>query len=351
MAGRADETRLTLPPTAGGGIARAAYARAMQSGLHLEPLLQRAGLTVQQVEDLEIRIGVGNQIKLVDLIANSLPDEFLGIHLALEVELRELGLLYYVQASSDTLGQALKRLARYSSIQNEGVKIKYREHKEVTIAFEYANVGRWKDRHQIEFFVALLVRLCRHFCDRRLSPSCIKLAHRRKGVPVEVKAFFGCDVLFGNDLDEVVYREPVAYLPLSNADPYLNVLLLKYCDEALSARSRTEKSWRLSVENAIVPLLPHGEPRIAEISQRLGVSQRTLVRRLAAEGSTFTGVLEGLRFDLAKRYLQEPDLPISEITWLLGYGQVSAFDHAFKRWSGQTPKQRRVLDGVRQPST
>ena len=341
MAEHAQSGRLTLPPTAGGNIARAAYARAKQAGLDVGPLLTEAHLTIEQVEDPNVRIGVRNQIRLVNLIAAELPDEFLGIHLALNVELREMGLLYYVAASSETLGQAMQRLARYSSIQNEGVLIKYREGNEIAIGFEYVNVGRSQDRQQIECFVALLVRAGRHFSNLRISPAVITLAHHRPALPADIKAFFNCDVVFGAEADEVIYREPIAQLPLASADPFLNMLLLKFCEEALSARSRTAKSWRVSVENAIVPLLPHGEPGIAEVSRRLGVSPRTLARRLAAEGATFKDVLEGLRFDLAKRYLQEPGLPIGEIAWLLGYGQPSAFHHAFKRWSGHTPRQMR----------
>jgi len=341
MAETAHAGHLCLPPTAGGNLARAAYARAKQAGLDVGPILTKARLTVEQVEDPAVRIGVRNQVRLVNLVATALPDEFLGIHLAMDVELREMGLLYYVVASSETLGQALQRLARYSSIQNEGVHITYRERNEIVVGFEYVDVGRSEDRQQIECFVALLVRACRHFSNLRISPAVITLTHHRTALPADIKAFFSCDVVFGADADEVIYREPIAQLPLASADPYLNVLLLKYCEEALSARSRAAKSWRVSVENAIVPLLPHGEPGVAEIAERLGVSPRTLSRRLAAEGTSFKDVLENLRFDLAKRYLDEPDLPIGEIAWLLGYAQPSAFHHAFKRWSGHTPKQMR----------
>ena len=70
------------------------------------------------------------------------------------------------------------------------------------------------------------------------------------------------------------------------------------------------------------------------------MSRRTLARRLAAEGLTFRKVLDDLRFDLTKRYLREEDLPISEIAWLLGYRETSALSHAFKRWTGRTPKGR-----------
>lgn len=96
----------------------------------------------------------------------------------------------------------------------------------------------------------------------------------------------------------------------------------------------------------MAPLLPHGQVRAAEVAQRLGVSQRTLQRRLAAEGLTFAKVLDDLRLDLAKRYLREAELPVSEIAWLLGYQQISALNHAFKRWTGKTPTQMRAHEAA-----
>ena len=72
------------------------------------------------------------------------------------------------------------------------------------------------------------------------------------------------------------------------------------------------------------------------------VSPSTLARRLASEGLTFAQILEELKLGLAVVYLQEADLPISEIAWLLGYQEVSAFTHAFKRWTGKTPREMRV---------
>lgn len=72
------------------------------------------------------------------------------------------------------------------------------------------------------------------------------------------------------------------------------------------------------------------------------MSHRTLARRLASEGLTFTGILEELKIDLAKSYFKKDELPISQTAWLLGYGEVSAFTHAFRRWTGMTPRQWRA---------
>jgi AraC-like DNA-binding protein len=307
--------------------------------LNAEPLLKRAGLTLQQIKALDARIGAKNQIRFLDVTARALSDDFLGVRLAQHFDLRELGLLYYVQASSETLGDALRRAARYCTIHNEGVNLTYRQSKYISMTCEYVGVARTADRHQMEFFIATLVRLCRQLTSRQLCPSRINLMHRRAAVPLEFRTFFGCDIAFGSDIDEVAYPEACARLPVVDADPYLNSLLVKYCDEALSNRRVKSSAWRLRVENAIAPLLPHGQARIVEISQRLGASPRTLERRLAREGMTFSRVLDELRFDLASRYLQERDLPISEVAWLLGYRETSAFNHAFRRWTGKTPKQ------------
>jgi AraC-like DNA-binding protein len=339
-----NKPRFSSIPTATGGIARAAYTRALDAGLEVGPLLKSSNLTPHLVKGSRFRMPVKNQIRFLNAVADELPDPFLGIHLAEGIDLREMGLLYYVIASSETLGDALRRLARYSGINNEGVRITCRERKDITVRFEYVGVARLSDRHQIEFFVVTLLRICRQLTGLSLSPRGVKLAHRRTQLPAGIKKVFGCNVAFGSSIDEVVYPRLVKGIPTLNADPYLNSLLVKYCEEALSNRRFQSGAWRLRVENAIVPLLPHAQATVGEIAQRLGVSGRTLERRLASEGCTFSGILDDLRLDLAKSYLREPNLPISEVTWLLGFGEVSAFFHACKRWTGKTPTQVRSAE-------
>jgi AraC-like DNA-binding protein len=80
---------------------------------------------------------------------------------------------------------------------------------------------------------------------------------------------------------------------------------------------------------------------VAGAARSLGGSPRTLARPLAAEDATFTDVLEGLRGDLARQYLADEALTISQVAWLLGYQEISAFTHAFKRWTGMTPREAR----------
>ena len=131
-------------------------------------------------------------------------------------------------------------------------------------------------------------------------------------------------------------------LPVIHADSYLNDLLLKYCEAALADRRGDNSQLRTRVENAISSVLPHGKVRVEDVARSLGMSKRTLARRLSDEGLNFTEILQQLRRDLAVRYLDDRRLHVSKIAWLLGFREVSAFTHAFKRWTGKTPSQIRT---------
>jgi AraC-like DNA-binding protein len=154
--------------------------------------------------------------------------------------------------------------------------------------------------------------------------------------------FVGTNVQFGADTDEFALNVGARELPLIHSDSYLNDLLLKNCEAALAHRRSDLSQLRTRVENAISSLLPHGRVILGDIARTLGMSKRTLARKLSDEGLNFTEILEQLRRDLAVRYLDDRKLHVSKIAWLLGFHEVSAFTHAFKRWTGKTPSQMRM---------
>jgi AraC-like DNA-binding protein len=311
--------------------------------------MAKAGVTSQQVEDDDLRLPVAGQIEFLELVANALQDDFLGFHLARDFDLRAAGLLYYVLNSAELLGDAFERAARYSTIVNEGVSLRVREGNELGVTFAYVGVERLSDRHQIEFWTTSVVRMCRHQTGRQLSPSCVKLLHHRSGGCAELNRFFGCDVAFTANADEITFPRAFKQMPVVNADPYLSKLLVKYCEEMRSHQNSVRGTFRIAVENAVAPLLPHGKAHAPEVAHRLGLSRRTLGRRLASEALTFEGILAALKADLAKHYLRDEALAISQIAWLVGYQEVSAFTHAFKRWTGQTPREARAQDKLGRP--
>jgi hypothetical protein len=243
--------RVGALPTASGAITRLAYAHAKEAGLELEPLLKKAGLTVHQIEDPGVRLRVRDQIRFLNLVAIALKDDFLGFHLAQSPDLREMGWLYYVSASSETMGEALQRAARYSSIVNEGVSLKYIDRGDNTvITIDYFGVSRHLDRHQIEFLIVTLVRICRQLTGLHLMPTRVRFVHHRESCSAFAE-FFGRDSDFGAAVDEVAFATTIKNMPVVSADPYLNKLLVARFEQALSYRPTNQSSFRSSVENTI----------------------------------------------------------------------------------------------------
>ena len=234
------------------------------------------------------------------------------------------------------------RSATARTIGNEGIALKYLEGKDIAIVFDYVGIARHSDRHQIEGWATALVRACRQLTNRRVLPTRVKFIHRRSEDCSEITRLLGRRAVFGADADEVAFSATVKDMPVVGADRHLNELLTTYCEEALALRRTGRETLRSRVENALVPLLPHGTARADQIARKLGMSQRTLARRLALEDLTFAGILDDLRSDLANRYLNDAHLTISQIAWLLGYQEASAFTHAFKRWTGKTPREMRA---------
>jgi len=156
-------------PTATGGIARLACALLDEMGKDPTVILSKVGLTPEEARDPAIRLEVRSQIKLLELAAEEAQDEWLGFHLARSFDLREIGLVYYVIASSDQLADALRNAERYSQINNEGVRLRFRmQDGTAAIALDYVNVDRHADRQHIEFWLVTLVRICQQVTNRRL---------------------------------------------------------------------------------------------------------------------------------------------------------------------------------------
>jgi Arabinose-binding domain of AraC transcription regulator, N-term len=217
-----------------GGIARLAFAYAEDKGVDVEPVLRSSRLSHRQISHPQIRLEVRNQIKFLEGVAETVGDDFFGFHLSRDYDLRELGFLYYVVASADRLGDALVRCARYSSVVNEGVKLTLlKTERHIGIAVEYDGVARRLERHQIEFFIGTLIRICRQITNRNLTAEHVNLSHWRRTAP-EMRRFFGCDIRFGADVDEVMFSSSIQDFIVASRDPYLNRLLTQYYEEALA---------------------------------------------------------------------------------------------------------------------
>jgi AraC-like DNA-binding protein len=294
----------------------------------------------EKIKDPDGRIDreVANRI-WVELARRS-GDADIGLHLAEQIEPGAFAVMDYAARSAADLRQAILRFVRYCRLIHDGARVYLTEEgPEARLGFTLAG-GTTPLREGAEFMVASWLSSARQMTQQHVIPRSVRFQHPRPERCAEHTRFFGCEVLFGEETSEVVLDSALLTLPVKSADATLGILIDRYAEEMLgrlpAAGDIVER-----VRKVITEVLRDGEPSIESLAPRLGLSVRSLQRRLREAGTTYKQVLDQVRHDLALRYLGAGEMSIGEVAYLLGFSEASAFHRAFKRWTGSTPGEFR----------
>jgi AraC-like DNA-binding protein len=192
-----------------------------------------------------------------------------------------------------------------------------------------------------EASIASIVAISQEVSTAKFQPQGIFFKHSAPSSTLAHENHFNCPVYFDSDMDALLVS--VAFLETPNRlgdrsiskffDTHLEEELSNYDDSA-----SLEHRVRINVSQA----LSQGVPRITDIAGCLGMSGRTLQRRLSEQGYSFQNLVDESRRDLAMRLLENTKYPLAEVAFLTGFSEQSAFNRAFKRWAGQTPRSFRI---------
>jgi len=196
-------------------------------------------------------------------------------------------------------------------------------------------------RQANEFKVAFIVAACRRWLGAGFRPLEVRFAHERPSPPREVAKYFGCTVRYGAESTEFLVSQEQLGSPIRSADPYLLDFVTRHAEEVLAARGPRPDGLRSRVERLVLRSLPKIPPSAAQMATTLGHGERTFARKLAAEGATYRQIIDQMRCHMARRYLEESELTLGQIAYLLGYSEQSAFTSAFTRWMGLSPRRYR----------
>ena len=324
-----------------GVAARETLSYLDRRGIDAEPALFGAGLSRWQLSRDDTGLSVASQYRFLELAAIEANDQLLGLHVAAEMDLRSIGILFYLTGSAQTVSEALENLARYSATTNEALVVQIsRDKDEVTLAVRHAQEFDESHRQFFELLTLWFVRTLHKETNRRFNPLRVTFTHARNSDLREVHRLLRCPVDFAQAADTWVLPQHVMDLPIVSADSHLLQILTAHADDLLAER-HSVSGLQSMVVNQLVDLLPSGESRAAAVAQRLGMSTRSFTRHLAEEGTAFAEILERLRQRLASRYLADDNMSIQQVAWLLGYTEPGAFTHAYKRWTGTTPRRAR----------
>ncbi len=163
-----------------------------------------------------------------------------------------------------------------------------------------------------------------------------------------LKLAFGSNLKFGSEVSCLQFaRESVRY-PLVELEDGLRDDFWAGPRSVLREPEQADP-FLVDVRAAIRRALPNGSPSVDDLAEDIGISRRTLQRRLNAQGASFKQILQGVREEQSRRYLDDPRLAITEIALLLGYSDQASFSNAFKTWCGCAPSEYRLRGGDQAP--
>ena len=205
-------------------------------------------------------------------------------------------------------------------------------------------------RHDCEMTLAIAVSFARRVTGVDWTPREVSFRHSRPQSVAEHERIFRSPVRFGRPSNELIFDSSLLALPMAKADAGLCAILDRHARELL-AKSPRRGGLAERVRRLLGEALNGGDPRQEAVSQKLGISVRTLQRRLSEEGTSHQDLLDEVRSELSRRYLQESKLAICEVAYILGFSEPSAFHRAFRRWTGVTPKEFRRAQVSSQPQS
>jgi AraC-like DNA-binding protein len=259
----------------------------------------------------------------------------------LEVGLRtpeaSFGLIYYLAASAPTLGAGLTLLQRSLPLATPWLRLSIEEREdEVVLAF--AHQPRFPGRDEIDLFIlGILLRRLQQTPVRAVRPLRVELPLR---APADREAWSqlvdGTPLRFGARMVQMALRREDWALALRRSDPRLTELLKQQLALADGPNDAFLAALRTLLRDQLDRL-----PELPEVAAALGLSTRSLQRRLGAAGTTFERELGQVRRDVAEALLVQPHVSLGEVAARVGFAEQASFTRAFQRWTGSTPSRAR----------
>jgi AraC-like DNA-binding protein len=316
-------------------------------GLDAGALAQARGLA-GAVSDVDARFPHAAWLGLWQDIIERTGSESIGIDAAERLPWGHFEVIDYLVGTSEDLGSALRRFERYFAIVSTGVAHELEEHGDsVHLVRRYAPDCYTRLLAPAEFSFASVMIRTRIATGAHWVPRAV---HFAAPPPRDISAqrrLFGCPIEFNAALSAIVMERATLALPMRNPDPELIRILERHA-ELLVGQVGSESDVIGRVQRIIMNALPDAEVSIAQAARKLGMSVRTLQRRLQESGQSFDELFDSTRRQLARRYLGDPALSIQETAHLLAFGDLRGFYRAFRRWEGCTPAEFRRAAGAAQ---
>ena len=312
-----------------------------REGGDADHILGVAGTDLASIERPMTSMTLGVYCRALEQAALETGNENFGLRYGQQFQPSELGLLGYLAMASSTVGEALRNMGSLFHHHQQSSQLRVVATGEFArVEYQIADLAISSRRQDAEFSISMFFNILRHAMGSNWRPREIHFEHVQPAAWTEHQDQFGAPVYFSQPTNALVLTRAELDAPMPNGDARL-LALLQYNLQQLGLATIQAESLIARVQAAIRQRLNDHEPTLDEICQSLGMATWKLQRRLRTAGYTYQQLLLEERKELSLDYLRDPAIQISELSFLLGYSEISAFSRAFHRWHGVSPTEWR----------
>jgi AraC-like DNA-binding protein len=310
-------------------------------GLDTDGILAAAGLDRAVVNDPDSRVPIEQFGRLWRAAYELSNDPDLALHAIEVLPFGAYRVIDFLIWNAPTLGDALAKVSDYFPLINDVVRLPFVVgDQSVTFAVEAPSDPTVITRPYAEYVLGAVFLRTRVNMHQPYRLARVEFTHPRPASVREHKRIFACPVVFGADACQIVIARQTWDSPRTGADRTLFSVLDAHARTLLDQRP-ADSTIVGRVRETIGAGLRGGDPGLESVARQLGMSPRTLQRRLSEHNAIFNQMLDTMRFGAAKSYLAQGNIAATEIAYLLGFAEQSSFNRAFRRWAGQTPGEFR----------
>jgi len=309
-----------------------------RKGLSRLSVMQVASISEDQLNDCRLLIDVHRYEAILSHISEALNDPQLGFHHGQQFEAGRWGVLGMIAATSQSFQAAIEAQYRFQSLSgNMGAPLQSCEGDITVLQWVPAYNCSY---HLAEQVVTGLVSLARELTNEiDYAPNAVHFTHHCHGKNTAYTGYFKCPVYFNSTFNGLEIDNELLQVPLRKSDAETHKVLIDHASSLLEEQTFT--SPLEVIKDYVVKTLPSHVPDIEEVSKYLNLSVRSTQRKLNEYGTSYSQVLDAIRKELALTYLRQTQNSVLYVSERLGFSEQSAFQRAFKRWTGNTPKRYR----------
>lgn len=328
------------------GVLKGLTDTAKELAIDLEPFLARNHIQPNTLNSDRGVIRFASVVDLLEDIAVNTKTEDFGLRLGITQPPLSFGLLTEIIKSSRNIGDALNNAQRHAHVYNQAAHWSLRIDNGEAILSRHVKVmyPRRISQH-LSLSIAIMYKAMKRFCGESWQP---KSFHFTQSPPIKsdlYRVFFRAPLYFNSDFTGMVFDKSTLGIPIPSSNPALLKILIQH----LETDNSTYLEARL--KNFIRSQIGTGFNRLNFFARHVGVHPRTVQRMLAAENLSFREILSEIKCDIAQHYLINSSNSLAEISFILGYENVSAFSRAFTRETkGISPSQFRLISNSDQDS-